>query len=64
MRGLGFALILFGILSAVIILLYGPIIGWSGLVGSVAAVMCGVGFLFIEGDSCRNRNQCRNYCGN
>ena len=50
MRGLGYALILFGIISAVIILLYGAIIGWSGLTGSIVAVMTGVGFLNLAGD--------------
>lgn len=58
MRGLGYALILFGIISAVIILLYGPTIGWSGLTGSIVAVMTGVGFLTQCGDNCRENNAC------
>lgn len=56
MRGLGFALIIFGILSAVIILLYGAVIGWSGLTGSIVAVMAGVGFLYLAGDGCRQEH--------
>lgn len=58
MRGLGYALILFGIISAVIILLYGAIIGWSGLTGSIVAVMTGVGFLNLAGDCCKENNSC------
>lgn len=45
MRTLGYALILFGIISAVIILIYGAILGWSGLTGSITAVLAGIGFL-------------------
>ena len=58
MRGLGYALILFGIISAVIILLYGAVIGWSGLTGSIVAVMTGVGFLTQCGDGCKENNNC------
>lgn len=47
MRTLGYALILFGIISAVIILIYGFILGWSGLTGSIAAVLAGIGFLNV-----------------
>lgn len=47
MRTLGYALILFGIISAVIILIYGNLIGWSGLTGSIAAVLAGIGFLTV-----------------
>lgn len=52
MRTLGYALILFGIISAVIILIYSGVIGWSGLTGSVVAVMAGIGFLNLAGDFC------------
>lgn len=64
MRGLGFALILFGIITAVLILLYGGTVGWSGLVGSVAAVMTGVGFLSLDGGVYRTGGcgQCRSNC--
>lgn len=58
MRGLGYALILFGIISAVIILLYGTVIGWSGLTGSIVAVMTGVGFLTLAGDCYKDNNNC------
>ncbi len=58
MRGLGYALILFGIISAVIILLYGTVIGWSGLTGSIVAVMAGVGFLNLSGEYYRENNGC------
>lgn len=58
MRGLGYALILFGIISAVIILLYGTIIGWSGLTGSIVAVMTGVGFLSQAGDYFKENSGC------
>lgn len=58
MRGLGYALILFGIISAVIILLYGAVIGWSGLTGSIVAVMTGVGFLSIAGEGCNRPANC------
>ena len=58
MRGLGYALILFGIISAVIILLYGAIIGWSGLTGSIVGVMTGVGFLNQSGEYYRENNSC------
>ena len=61
MRGLGYALILFGIISAVIILLYGIFIGWSGLTGSIVAVMTGVGFLSLSGECCAKENSCN--CG-
>ena len=52
MRGLGYALIL----------LYGNIVGWSGLVGSIVAVMAGVGFLYLAGDCCPDR--CQSNCCN
>lgn len=58
MRGLGYALILFGIISAVIILLYGPTIGWSGLTGSIVAVMTGVGFLTFDNCNVKESNGC------
>lgn len=58
MRGLGYALILFGIISAVIILLYGAFIGWSGLTGSIVAVMTGVGFLNLTGECYHENNTC------
>ena len=63
MRGLGYALILFGIITAVLILLYGSIIGWSGLVGSIVAVMAGVGFLYLAGDCC-GKDHCQSSCCN
>lgn len=50
MRTLGYALILFGIISAVIILIYNPALGWSGLTGSIVAVMTGIGFLNLAGE--------------
>ena len=56
MRGLGYALIIVGILSAVLIFLYPNLLGWSGLVGSVVAVLTGVGFLSCTGCTC---NACR-----
>ena len=52
MRGLGYALIIVGILSAVLIFLYPGLLGWSGLVGSVVAVLTGVGFLSYTGCGC------------
>ena len=63
MRGLGYALILFGIITAVLILLYGSYIGWSGLVGSCVAVMAGVGFLYLAGDCC-GKDHCQSSCCN
>jgi len=50
MRTLGYALILFGIISGVIILVFYPTLGWSGLTGSIVAVMTGVGFLNLVGE--------------
>ena len=44
MRGLGIALIVIGLLGSVLIFLY-PCLGWSGLVGAVAAMLTGFGFL-------------------
>ena len=49
MRGLGISMILLGILGAVLIFLY-PTLGWSGLVGCVAAVLAGVGFAAMPCD--------------
>jgi hypothetical protein len=64
MRTLGYALILFGIISAVIILIYSATIGWSGLTGSVVAIMTGIGFLNIAGEcdcSFKRDNCCNRY---
>jgi len=44
MRGLGFAMILIGVIGAVLIFLY-PMLGWSGLIGALAAILAGVGFM-------------------
>ena len=63
MRGLGYALIFFGIITAVLILLYGSFVGWSGLVGSIVAVMAGVGFLYLAGD-CFGKDHCQSSCCN
>lgn len=61
MRTLGYALILFGIISAVIILIYNAAIGWSGLTGSIVAIMTGIGFLNLAGEyGCPNE---KNKCG-
>ncbi|MBE5802961.1 MAG: hypothetical protein E7316_00435 [Clostridiales bacterium] len=61
MRTLGYALILFGIISAVIILVYSAVLGWSGLTGSVVAVIAGVGFLNLAADCCvKESNNCCN----
>lgn len=57
MRGLGYALIVVGIISAVLIFLYAEILGWSGLVGSVVAVLTGVGFLSYNTCGCANCRQ-------
>lgn len=63
MRTLGYALILFGIISAVIILIYPDILGWSGLTGSIVAVMSGIGFLNYAGDgSYRENTVCGHRC--
>ena len=64
MRTLGYALILFGIISAVIILIYAQTLGWSGLTGSIVAVMAGIGFLNLAGDGCcREHNTiCNHRC--
>ena len=63
MRTLGYALILFGIISSVIILIYPLIFGWSGLTGSIVAVMAGVGFLNLEGGGCCRENTiCNHRC--
>jgi len=59
MRGLGYALIVIGIISAVLIFLYSAVLGWSGLIGSVTAVLTGVGFI-----SCNPCGVCQqNNCG-
>ena len=44
MRGLGFALIIIGIIGAVLIFLYPGLLGWGGLIGAIVAVLAGVGF--------------------
>lgn len=61
MRGLGYALIIFGIISAVIILLYNAPLGWSGLTGSIVAIMTGMGFLAQNGTLGWKEND--NNCG-
>jgi len=64
MRTLGYALILFGIISAVIILIYSAVLGWSGLTGSIVAVMAGIGFLNLAGGEgcCRDNSICNRHC--
>lgn len=65
MRTLGYALILFGIISAVIILIYADILGWSGLAGSIVGIIAGIGFLNNCGEGCGCRENtgcgCNNY---
>ena len=45
MRGLGFALILTGVIGAVLTFLYPAAFGWGGLIGALAAILAGVGFM-------------------
>lgn len=45
MRGLGFAMILLGVIGAVLTFLYPGAFGWGGLIGALAAILAGVGFM-------------------
>lgn len=64
MRSLGYTLILFGILSAVVIMIYNTTLGWSGLAGSIIGVITGIGFLNPADDGCRREHPAvTNNCG-
>lgn len=58
MRGLGYALIIFGVITAVLIFLYAPYVGWSGLTGSITAILAGIGFTALAGTECRDHHHC------
>lgn len=45
MRGLGYALIIIGVIAFVLTFLYPPTFLWVGLVNSFVALLTGIGFL-------------------
>lgn len=64
MRALGYTLILFGIISAVVIMLYSQSLGWSGLTGSIVGIMTGIGFInHVPERCCRENTTTVNTCG-
>lgn len=62
MRALGYTLVLFGIISAVVIMLYSQSLGWSGLTGSIVGIMTGIGFINHTPERCRETTTV-NTCG-
>lgn len=64
MRALGYTLILFGIISAVVIMLYSQTLGWSGLTGSIVGIMTGIGFInHVPERTCRETTATVSTCG-
>lgn len=62
MRALGYTLVLFGIISAVVIMLYSQSLGWSGLTGSIVGIMTGIGFINHTPERCQETTTV-NTCG-
>lgn len=64
MRALGYTLILFGIISAVVIMLYNEALGWFGLTGSIVGILTGIGFVnHVQTRFCRDSTTTVNTCG-
>lgn len=64
MRALGYTLILFGIITAVVIMLYNEALGWSGLTGSVVGILTGIGFVnHVQVRCCRENTTTVTNCG-
>lgn len=60
MRGIGYALIVVGVIGAVLIFIYPGVLNWSGLIGAIASILAGAGFASIRDDDgcCKRNNSC------
>ncbi len=57
MRGIGYALIVVGVIGAVLVFTYPTVLNWSGLIGAIASILAGAGFASIrDDDGCCKKN--------